>query len=154
MRAALSVRCRKTGRLNWLLIGNLAQEHGQLATSAVLPHTGRTVLHIAVSEGWKELGLFLHRGASVHASDALGLTPLSLALVRGNLHAAELLLRWGAGSIDLVLEMQLAAGISTLVGDRKLVLLLERFIFEHKGRDHPVSSTEYMLARKPLHGLR
>ncbi|XP_038064294.1 transient receptor potential cation channel subfamily A member 1-like isoform X2 [Patiria miniata] len=74
----------------------------------------KTVLHIAVSNGYLELARFLvDSGADVNAQNELGQTPLHLTAVVGNTDMAELLLDFGAsikkGDNDLMTPLHRAA---------------------------------------------
>ena len=60
---------------------------------------GRTALHLAALGGWSEAVYLLCRhGASVHARDQGGRTPLAFAASHGHWKAIEKLMSWGAES--------------------------------------------------------
>jgi hypothetical protein len=126
MLSALTERNR-SGDLDWLRIVELAQTHAGAATLAVHPQTRRTVLHVAVSECAPPhyIGLLIARGADARAECCCGLTPLLLAIARGNAGALAPLARGGQVDGGGSAAVGLALCVSGLVGDRRMIRALE-----------------------------
>ncbi len=105
--------------------GSLFQKVGRmLKVETVLPvnvvnNVGRTALHYATSA--EEVSLLYTQGANLNAQDVLGLTPLHLAVIQGNLPVVEQLIALGANS-------QLLDNGGWTIKARILLKLTERWI--------------------------
>lgn len=95
------------------------QKVGHMLSVNVVNNVGRTVLHYASTS--EEVSLLYAQGADLNVQDVLGLTPLHLAVIQGNLPVVERLLTLGANS-------QLLDNGGWTIKARILLKLTERWI--------------------------